>query len=173
MSPRLKPGAPAPGLVFETLGHGRYDLGQKAPPGGTWVFFHRGRHCKWNRLALKDLDDRIGDFAIRGIRVVAVSGEDRATTARLQEEMQLIRLPLGHSLNVAAVAADWGLYLTRNSPEEGALPLHWEPAQVWVREDNTIGALSVQSLPGLWPDISAALRGLEQTLKRYPERGAG
>jgi len=173
MTQRLTPGGPVPNLTFETLGHGTYDLAQDAPAGGTYVFFHRGRHCKWTRLALKDLDDRIGDFAIRGIRCVAVSADDRDDTAKLQEEMQLIRLPLGYSLDVNETAQAWGLYVTRNSAEPDAPSLHLEPAQAWVKADLMLGGISVQSLPNMWPDITQTLRGIENTLNKFPERGAG
>ena len=169
----LFPGKPVPALTFQTLRHGTYDLTQGPPPGGTYVFFHRGRHCKWTRLALKELDDRIGDFAIRDIRVVALSGEDHDTTARLQEEMQLIRLPLGHSADIDAIAREWGLFVTRNSTEPDAPSLHFEPAQAWVKSDGTLGGLSVQSIPNMWPDITQTLRGIENTLKKFPKRGAG
>jgi peroxiredoxin len=173
MVQRLIPGDTAPTLAFKTHGHGTYDLSAGAPGLGTYVFFHRGRHCKWTRFALKDLDDRIGDFAIRDIRVVAISADSAEQTAQLQEEMQLIRLPLGHSVDAAKVAADWGLYLTRNSAEPQAPALHFEPAQVWVAADNTVGAISVQSLPNMWPDITQTLRGIENTSRKFPERGKG
>jgi hypothetical protein len=168
----LLPRTIAPALRCKTLRHGTFDLSRDAPVGGTYVFFHRGRHCKWTRLALKDLDDRIGDVAIRGLRVVAVSVDGGEAVHRLQEEMQLIRLPLGHSLDAESVARDWGLYLTRNSTEDQAPPVHWEPAQAWVKADNTLGALSVQTAPNLWPDITQALRGIEDTMNKYPERGS-
>ena len=106
-------------------------------------------------------------------RVVAVSAEDRDTTARLKDEMQLIRLPLGHSVDAEAVAQEWGLFLTRNSTEPDAPALHFEPAQSWVKADGTLGGASVQSLPNFWPDVTQTLRGIENTLKKFPERGAG
>jgi len=166
------PGAPAPALQFATLAHGAYDLAANAPPGGSHVMFHRGSHCKWTRILLKELDDRIGDFALRGIRVVAVSGEDREATEALRERMQIIRLPLGFAADVRATAADWGLYLTEASTEDGAPALHWEPAQAWVREDGTLGALAVQSGPNLWPDVTNTIRAIENTRDKHPERGA-
>jgi len=172
MRPRLLPGLPAPRLTFETLGHGSYDLSERAPPGGTFLAFHRGRHCKISRNALKELDDRIGDFAIRNIRIVALSGEDRETTARLQEEMQIVRLPLGHSLDIEKAAADWDLFLTRSSTEPEAPPLHWEPAQFWITASGTIGFIARQSAPALSSDVTATLRALDQTVK-FPERGTG
>lgn len=173
MAHPLRPGERAPALTFPTLAHGVYDLSKDAPPGGTYLFFHRGRHCKWTRLALKELDDRIGDFAIRDIRCVAISGDDAKATARLQSEMQLIRLPLGHSVDVEKLAVEWGLYLTRNSTEPDAPALHFEPAQAWVVSDDTLGGIAVQSIPNMWPDISQTLRGIENTLRKFPERGKG
>lgn len=169
----LKPGTPAPALAFDTVRHGRFELAAGAPVGGTYLAFHRGRHCKWSRLWLKELDDRIGDFALRGLRVVALSGEDLEATTALKEQMQLIRLPMGHSLDIEAVAADWGLCLTRASAEEGAPALHWEPAQAWVRADGRLGLMAVQSGPNLWADATNTIRAIETTMNKYPERGQG
>lgn len=171
MRTQLVPGQSAPALRFETLGHGPYDLAEGAPPGGTFVAFHRGRFCKWGRNALKELDDRIGDFAIRGMRVVALSADDRATTAQLQEGMQLIRLPLGHSVDAAALAASWGPYLTATATEEGAPALHFEPALFWIRADGTVGLCCYQSAPNLWPDATSVLRAIDTT-GRHPARGS-
>ena len=64
----VKPGTKAPDLVCETLKHGTFDAAEAPPPGGTFVAFHRGSHCKWTRMYLKELDDRIGDYALRGVR---------------------------------------------------------------------------------------------------------
>lgn len=168
---RLWPAQPHPPLRFDTLGHGGYDLAEGAPLGGTCIAFHRGSHCKWTRIMLKDLDDRIGDFALRGVRVVAVSCESRAATEALHDRMQLVRLPLGYGLDPVAVAAAWGLYLTADSREEGAPALHWEPAQFWLRADGTTGAAAVQSGPSLWPGTTDLLRAIDKTLNDFPERG--
>ena len=170
---RLIPGAQAPSLTFETLTHGTYDLRDKVPPSGTFLAFHRGSHCKWTRNMLKELDDRIGDFALRGIRVVAISSLGREAVEALKDKMQLIRLPLGFGLDVATTARDWGLYLTQGSTEPEAPPLHWEPAQVWVRPDGRIGTVAVQSGPNLWSDATNTIRAIENTNERFPERGAG
>lgn len=171
-APLLIPGAPAPKLRFETFRHGIGDIAEDAPPGGTLVAFHRGSHCKWSRLQLKELDDRIGDFAIRGLRVFAVSCETQADTTALQEKMQIIRLPLGYGLDPETLAREWGLYTTRNSAEEGAPSLHIEPAQVWIKADGTIGLATVQSGSNLWPDATNLVRAIDNTMK-FPERGQG
>lgn len=172
MTQHLTPGVMAPDLCFETLGHGPYDLARDAPAGGTLVAFHRGGHCKWTRLLLKELDDRIGDFAIRGLRVVAVSCETQQVTAALQERMQLIRLPLGYGLDAEALAHAWGLFLTRGSREADAPQMHIEPAQYWVLQSGEIGLSTVQTGPSLWPDATHLLRAIDTTMK-FPERGRG
>ena len=171
MRAQLVPGQMAPDLRFQTLGHGLYDLARDAPPGGTLVIFHRGQFCKWGRNALKEIDDRIGDFAIRGLRVVALSVDSAETTALLQQGMQLIRLPLGHSANPDAIGSAWAPYITTHSTEDGAPPRHFEPAQIWVKSDGTIGLCAYQSAPNLWPDATSTLRAIDTTL-RHPARGA-
>lgn len=173
MSSRLLPGVPHPKLQFATLSHGDYDIVADAPAGGTYLVFHRGGHCKWTRLMLKDLDDRIGDFALRGIRVAAVSGDGREAAEALKERMQLVRLPLGFGLNVAGTAAEWGLFTTLGSTEADAPDRHFEPAQAWVRQDGRLGALAVQSGPCLWPEVTNAIRAIEKTMSDFPERGTG
>lgn len=122
---------------------------------------------------LKELDDRIGDFALRGVRVVAVSSEDISACDALKERMQLVRLPLGYGLDVATVADDWGLFTTTGSTEDGAAPMHWEPAQIWVRADGRLGAIAVQSGPCLWSGATNMIRAIEKTMNDFPERGAG
>lgn len=168
----LVPGTQAPDLRFETVRHGGFDVAADQPLGGTLVSFHRGWHCKWTRRALQELDDRIGDFALRGIRIVCVSGDSAEDAARQADALQLIRLPIGHSADVEGIAAAWRLYTTRGSAEDGAPALHWEPAQVWVRSDNTIGSVAVQSGPNLWADATNMIRAIENTMNKFPEREA-
>lgn len=171
MGSRLSIGQVAPPLEFDTLGHGHYVLAEQTGQNGTLVIFHRGRHCKWSRYALKEIDDRIGDFAIRGIRAVAASHEDREATSGLQAQMQLIRLPLGYGLDVAECADAWGLYVTRGSAEPDAPPLNFEPAQFWITGTNRVGVAAIQSGPNLWADATNTIRAIEGAMK-FPERGA-
>lgn len=168
----LRPGTPAPSLKFDTLRHGSLDLTAGAPAGGTYVSFLRGTHCKWTRFHAKELDDRIGDFALRGVRVIAAITQGKEAAEALVERMQLIRLPVAYNLDPRGLAADWGLYLTEASTEEEAPALHIEPAQVWIKQDGTIGAIAVQSGPNLWADATQTIRNIENTMSKFPERGA-
>lgn len=163
----LHPSQPAPQLDFETVAHGRYDLFEGAPPEGTFVSIHRGSLCKFSRSHVKELDDRIGDFAIRGLRVVALSAESAEATAQLAQEMQIIRLPLGYGADVAMLQSDWGVYATRNN--DGALMA--EPAMFWLRQDRRLGLCLTSSAPQLRPDVTTVLRAIDAVAKA-PDTGA-
>lgn len=166
-------GDPAPQLVVETVAHDRFDLSADAPAAGTLVAFHRGRHCKWTRRFIKELDDRIGDFALRGIRVITPSADSAEDAKALVEDMQIIRLPVGYGLDVDATAAGWGLYKTVGSTEPDAPALHLEPALIWVTKEGKIGSVAVASGPNLWSDATNTIRAIENTMNKFPQRGAG
>lgn len=167
----LTPQQTAPSLSFQTVAHGPYDLAEGAPPAGTLVSFHRGEHCKLSRNHVKELDDRIGDFAIRGLRVVAASTEDAASAARLVQGMQIIRLPVGYGLDPAVLQAQWGLFLTEGQPGTTEPALFAEPGVFWLRRDGVIGLCGVQSAPHLRPDATAILRAVDAVMKA-PGTGA-
>jgi hypothetical protein len=169
---KLLPHQAAPGLCFETIAHGSFDIAQDAPVGGTFVAFIRGAHCKWSRFMVKELDDRIGDFALRGIRICTLFCDGKEKLDALKEQLQIIRTPMGYDLDIEKTAKDWSLYLTRDSKEDGAPALHWEPAQAWIRQDGTLGLISTQSSPNLWADATNIIRAIDVTMKKFPERGS-
>ena len=167
------PGFQAPALSVETVAHGRFDLAENVPPGGTLVVFYRGLHCPICRTQLKELDDRIGDFAIRGVQLVAISGDTPERAANLVDEMQIIRLPVGHSLPMPAARDDWGLFIStaREGTDEPAL--FSEPGHFWVRADGTVSFSVVHSLPFMRPTADQILKALDFTLtKGFPPRGS-
>lgn len=163
----LHPSQPAPQLDFETVAHGRYDLLEGAPPAGTFVSIHRGSTCKFARNHVKELDDRIGDFAIRGLRVVALSAESAEATAQLAQEMQIIRLPLGYGADATRLCSEWGIYATKG---EGGV-LMPEPAMFWLRQDGSLGLCLTSSAPQLRPDTTTVLRAIDAVMKA-PHTGA-
>lgn len=169
----LLPGSPAPTLRIETVAHGAYDLAQYAPPGGTLLAFYRGAHCPLCRSQLKELDDRIGDFAIRGVRLLALSGDVRERAAQLAEEMQIIRLPIGFGLDLRVARDDWGLFLStaREGTEEPEI--FSEPGLFWVRQDGTVSFSVLHSLPFMRPTADQILKAIDFTLsKGFAPRGS-
>ncbi|WP_138470212.1 hypothetical protein [Poseidonocella sp. HB161398] len=67
------------------------------------------------------------------------------------EQMQLIRLQLLHSADPGRLAASWGLHVSGG----GAGPEQLAPMQARIRNDGTLGFLSVQTAACLWPGTGA------------------
>jgi len=169
----LTPGRPAPALGFETVAHGRCEIGASDRGNGTLVVFYRGAHCPICRNQLKELDDQIGDFAIRGIAVIAVSGDTLERAKETTDAMQIIRLPVGYGLDIKAARDDWGLYVStaREGTEEPAF--FNEPGLFWIAGDGTVVFSLVQSLPQIRPSAPAILRAIDKiTQAGAPPRGS-
>ena len=167
------PGSNAPDLKIETAVHGPFDLAQQVPPGGTLLAFYRGLHCPLCRAQLKELDDRIGDFAIRGVRLLALSGDGRERAVQLAEEMQIVRLPIGYGLDMRVARDDWGLLLSaaREGTEEPAL--FSEPGLFWVRQDGSLSFSVRHSLPFMRPTADQILKAMDFTLtNEFAPRGS-
>ncbi|WP_372603516.1 redoxin domain-containing protein [Actibacterium sp.] len=169
----LVPMSNAPTLRLPTVAHGPYDLAQRVPPGGTLVSFYRSLHCGICKTHLKELDDRIGDFAIRGVRLIAVSTDTPERSQQLVSEMQIIRLPVGHSLDLKAARDDWGLMISTARDDTDEPAFFSEPALYWVRQDGTIGFSLVLSVPFMRPEANQILRAIDAAKKTdAPPRGA-
>lgn len=164
----LIPGTSAPALTIETVGHGPYDLGRDVPPGGTLVAFYRGSHCMLCRNELKELDDRIGDFALRGIRLIAISTDTRERAAKVVEEMQLIRLPVGYGLDLHAAREDWGLFISEAREGHDEPALFSEPGHFWIRADGRIAFSVIHSTPFMRPTVNQMLKAMDA---KGPPRG--
>lgn len=167
------PGSPAPALKVDTIAHGIYDLSQDAPPGGTLVAFYRGEHCPLCKAQLKELDDRIGDFAIRGVRLLALSGDTKDRAVALAEDMQIIRLPIGFGLDMRAAREDWGLFLSNAREGSKEPPVFSEPGLFWVQQDGSVSFSVLHSLPFMRPSSDQVLKAIDFTLsKGFPPRGS-
>lgn len=156
----------APDLVVDTVGHGRWCLTEDVPPQGTFIAFVTDITCKITRHHLKELDDRIGDFAIRGVRMVAISPQGPAASRALVQEMQLTRLPVGHSVDPVHLARDWGMTAPQGQSGSG---------HIWVRSNGDIGVAALYSHPALLADATPILRAIDARIAenqlRAPQQG--
>ncbi len=141
----LRPGAPAPQAGFATLGHGVLNPVEMAPPGGWLLTLFADSADPASRAHLKALDDMIGDFAVRGVLLLAATGDSPENAAAMVREMQLIRLPVAAGLDSARLASDWGL-------ERDA------PGHFWIRPDATIGLSAVCDSARQLPDAGSLLQ---------------
>jgi peroxiredoxin len=171
----LMPRQKVPSLSVPLVGGGTWSLADQTPENFTMVVFYRGLHCPICGKYLKDLDNKLADFAKRGVNVIVLSSdaEDRATEAKQKWALENIDLGYGLSLEKAR---EWGLYIsssngvTSSGVEEPAL--FSEPGLFLVRPDGTLYFGTVQTMPFARPAFAEILGALDFVIaKNYPARG--
>ncbi|MBV17434.1 MAG: alkyl hydroperoxide reductase [Thalassospira sp.] len=171
----LVPRQKVPSLSVPLVGGGTWSLADQSPENFTMIVFYRGLHCPICGKYLKDLDNRLEDFAKRGVNVVVLSSdsEERAITAK--EKWGLENIDLGYGLALEK-AREWGLYIstsngvTSSGFEEPAL--FSEPGLFLVRPDGTLYFGTVQTMPFARTAFAEILGALDFVIaKNYPARG--
>jgi peroxiredoxin len=167
------PSLPTPEVMFDTLGHGRLDPVGKPPPNGAMVVFFRHAQCGICRYHLKDLDGRIGDFAVRGVMLIAASADTAENARVMVEEMQLIRLPVSHCFDLAAARDQWGLLFSQGRADSKEPAVFFEPGHFWIRQDGSIGFSEVHSSPYMLSEVAQILLAIENNTRQdAPASGA-
>jgi peroxiredoxin len=90
----LFPRQEVPGLTAPLVGGGTFDLAAERPDRFTLVVFYRGFHCPICKLQLEELERRLGDFAQRGVGVIALSSDSRERAERAKAEWTIPTLRL-------------------------------------------------------------------------------
>ena len=110
----LQNGQVFPSLQIPAVGGGVISLpGDLAGAFGV-VLIYRGAWCPYCNAQLASFSRAADKFAPLGIKVVALSVDDEATSATLVEKHHL-RFPVGHSADPDKVAAATGAY-TNDKP---------------------------------------------------------
>lgn len=171
----LTPRQTVPSLVVPTLSGESFDLAKEAPDRFTLLCFYRGLHCPVCAVYLRDLESKVEAFAERGVRVLALSGDDQDRARQMAEKIGASKLRMGYGLPLATARA-WGLYLSTSRGktsigiEEPAL--FSEPGVFLVRPDQTLYWLAVQSMPFARPNFGELVQALDFVIKNdYPARG--
>ncbi len=171
----LMPRQPVPALDLPTVDGGRWRLADQAPENFTLIVFYRGRHCPICSMYLGDLNGKAGEFAEKGVSILAASSDVAERAADARSAWGLDRLTVGHSLSLDDARA-WGLYIsagrgkTSIGIEEPAL--FNEPGVFLVRPDGTLYYAAVQSMPFARPNFGDLLKAVDFALtKNYPARG--
>ena len=165
----------APDLEVRTTDGGTWRLSEQSPENFTLVVMYRGLHCPICSRYLKDLDNKLGDFAEVGVEVIVLSSDTEERARQAKEDWKLDNLTVGYGLGLDA-ARNWGLYIsegigtTSSGFEEPAL--FSEPGLFLVRPDGTIYFGSVQTMPFARPAFAEILGATKFVLERgYPARG--
>ncbi|MBR0565893.1 AhpC/TSA family protein [Azoarcus sp. L1K30] len=171
----LIPRQPVPALNVPLIGGGRFVLG--AEPGERFelVVFYRGLHCPICAKYLIELERLAPEFAQRGVKVIAVSGDTEERARQMAEKVKArgVRFAYGLSLHSAR---QWGLYISSSrgatsiGVEEPAL--FSEPGVFLVRPDGTLFYGAVQTMPFARPQFQDLLGALDFAIANdYPARG--
>src|SRR5512132_1760495 len=111
----LENGAPFPHLMLDTAGGGTISLPGDLTGSFAVVLLYRGSWCPYCNAQLVAFSRAHDTLAELGVKIVALSVDDEATTSALVKTHGL-RFPVGHSVDVDRVAAVTGAY-TNASPK--------------------------------------------------------
>ena len=171
----LMPRQKTPDLTVPTLDHGDFDLSTQTSERGTVICFYRGLHCPLCATYLTEFEKRAGDFAERGVGVLALSSDGEDRTREMADKIGAKSLRFGYDLSLAK-AREWGLYISTSRGktsigiEEPAL--FSEPGLFMVTPTQTLYYGSVQTMPFVRPHFSELVSALDFAIKAdYPARG--
>lgn len=169
------PRQPAPVLEVNTTDGAVWRLADRTPENFSLIVFYRGLHCPICSRYLKDLDNKLGDFAELGVEAIALSSDSQERARQAKQDWDLGNLTIGYGLDLDT-ARSWGLYIssgigkTSIGVEEPAL--FAEPGLFMVRPDGTVYFGSVQTMPFARPAFAEILGATKFVLERgYPARG--
>ena len=111
---RLQNGQTFPALDVPAVGGGTINIPQSLRGSYGVVLIYRGAWCPYCQAQLAGFQRASERLAAAGIKVVALSVDDEATTVGTIEKFKL-SFPVGHSASAEKVASITGAY-TNNSP---------------------------------------------------------
>jgi peroxiredoxin len=166
----VKPRQSVPALDLPLAGGGRYKLGETPPERFTLLVVYRGLHCPVCSRYMAAFHGLLGDFAKRGVDVVAVSAdlEDRATRAKQDWGLADMKVAYGFGIDAAR---EWGLYISQAIKDKE--PAHFtEPGLFLIARDGTLQMAVLNSMPHLRPAPEEVLKTIDFIIERtYPARG--
>ena len=113
----LHPGDPFPTLTVPLSGGGTFSLPDDLAGGFGVVLFYRGAWCPYCNAQLRAFQRASDSLVEAGAKVVALSVDDEATTAKLVAKHGLT-FPVGHSADAKVISAATGAFV---DPERGFL----------------------------------------------------
>jgi peroxiredoxin len=111
---RLQNGQTFPAFDVPKVGGGTISIPQSLRGSYGVVLIYRGAWCPFCQAQLAGFQRASGKLAEAGIKIVALSVDDDATTVGTIEKFKL-SFPVGHSANAEKVASITGAY-TNDSP---------------------------------------------------------
>lgn len=164
------PRQPAPDLTVETLDGETWRLADQSPEAFTLVVAYRGLHCPVCKSYLETLSEVRGEYAERGVEVIAVSMDSAARARKARMDWAVEGVPIGYGMSEATARA-WGLYLSEGV-KDGEPDLFSEPGLFLVRPDGPLYYAAVNSAPWGRPHLPSFVKTVDFILEKdYPARG--
>ncbi|MET9356255.1 peroxiredoxin family protein [Streptomyces sp. NPDC006617] len=149
--PLLSPGDPFPALTLKLTGGGAVTLPDAFGDGFGVVLFYRGSWCPYCNAQLRAFQRADQRLAEAGVKVVALSVDDEATTAELITKLGLT-FPVGHSADAAAISAATGAFVNTEPAYLQSTGFVLDPSgnvAVSVYSSGAIGRLVPEDVIGL------------------------
>ena len=171
----LMPRQKTPDLALPTLDHGDFDLSSDGSERGTVICFYRGLHCPLCANYLTELEKKVGDFAERGVKTIAVSSDGEERTRAMADKIGASKLRFGYNLSLPK-AKEWGLYISTSRGKTSIgieePTLFSEPGLFMVTPEQSLYYGSVQTMPFVRPHFSELVGALDFAITNdYPARG--
>jgi len=145
--PLLNPGDPFPRLSISTTGGQSLAIPDAFAGDFAVVLFYRGSWCPYCNAQLRAFEQASQTLADNGIRVVALSADDKETTAEHK-----LTFPVGYRADAEAVAAATGAFVNPDPVYLQSTGFVLDPAGnvvVSVYSSGAIGRLVPEDVVGL------------------------
>jgi peroxiredoxin len=149
--PLLNPGDPFPQLTISTTDGQSVAVPDAFAGDFTVVLFYRGSWCPYCNAQLRAFERAGQALADAGIRVVALSVDDKETTTELVAKHKL-SFPVGYGADARAVAAATGAFVNPDPVYLQSTGFVLDPAGkviVSVYSSGAIGRLVAEDVVGL------------------------
>ncbi|MEM7060417.1 MAG: peroxiredoxin-like family protein [Pseudomonadota bacterium] len=171
----LMPRKKTPELSVQTLDNSQFDLDTAPGERGTLICFYRGYHCPICATYLTELERLAGDFAERGVNVIAISSDSEERARLMADKIKADKLHFGYGLPLT-LAREWGLYIStsRGTTSIGVdePALFSEPGVFLVSPDRSLYFGVVQTMPFVRPHFKDFIGALDFVIANdYPARG--
>ena len=169
--PNILPAQAVPDFTVPLINGGKFTLSDQLGENFTLLLFYRGLHCPICKMQLRELQRKLGDFAERGIKVVAISMDSQERAQKSSDEWDIKEITLGYGLSEEQ-ARSFNLYVSAGRPDSAEPAIFSEPALLLVKPDQTLYFASIQSMPFTRPPFDQLLQGVDYALANdYPARG--
>lgn len=137
---------------------------EQSPNNFTLVVFFRGLHCPICVNYLRDLHRNLGDFAKKGVNVLAISSDPKPRAEKSAEDWGLEELTLGFGLNLDTARRRDLFVSTGRGPTSSGIEetrMFSEPGLYLIRSDGTLYFGLVQTMPFSRPSFSEILNSVK------------